>query len=31
MRHPSVMIMVLYERREIELSDNVYIFEKNNS
>ena len=30
MRDPS-MIMVSYERRENELSNDVYIFEKNNS
>ena len=31
MRDPSIMIMVSYERRENELSNDVYIFEKNNS
>ena len=27
MRDPSIMIMVSYERRENELSNDVYIFE----
>ena len=31
MRDPSIMIMVSYERRENELSNDVYIFEINNS
>ena len=31
MRDPSIMIMVSYERRENELSNDVYICEKNNS
>ena len=31
MRDPSIMMMVSYERRENELSNDVYIFEKNNS
>ena len=31
MRNPSIMIMVSYKRRENELSNDVYIFEKNNS
>ena len=28
MRDPSIVIMVSYERRENELSNDVYIFEK---
>ena len=28
MRNPSIMIMVSYERKQNELSNDVYIFEK---
>ena len=31
MRDPSIMIMVSYERRENDLSNDVYILEKNHS
>ena len=30
MRDPSIMIMVSYERRKNELSNDVYIFEEKN-